>query len=206
MINCDEQWNGLELKRNGYIPSLNRPYSFVVNFKELENKITSSYDYLVRSGFVYSKEYDYEIETKDDASRIFPLIGFDHRFSLSKDLTHLVFTINISDGYFGSFNVSIIHNKVFKDLLFYGCGLDNIENRIEIASFDFLDLDLKAFDIDNSLTKIGNRPELVLFPFRFTCPVCFIGKFEILKPNTKVKCKTCNSIFKCDINASIIII
>jgi len=43
MINCDEQWNGLELKRSGYINSLNRQHAFVVNFKELENKIISSF-------------------------------------------------------------------------------------------------------------------------------------------------------------------
>jgi hypothetical protein len=206
MINCDEQWNGLELKRSGYVNSLNRQHAFVVNFKELENKIISSFDYLVRAGFVYSKYYSYEIETKDDSSKIFNLIGFDHRFSLFKDTTHIIFTISLNDGFFGTFNVSIIYNKMFKDLLFYGCGVDNIENRIEIAGFDFLDLDLKAFDINDYLTKIGNRPELLLFPFRFTCPICSLGKFEILKPNKNVKCKECNSRFKCDSNGSIIIL
>ncbi len=206
MINCDEEWNGLQLKRSGYSNSLNRRYSFIANFEEFETKILSSFSYLVRAGFVHSKDNSYEIETKDDASKIFPLIGFDHRFSLSKDLTHFVFTISLNDGYFGTFDVSIINNKVFKNLLIYSCGLDNIENRIEIAGFDFLDLNLKAFNIEYSLTKIGNRPELLLFPFRFTCSICFLGKFEILKPNTIVKCKECNSRFKCDNNGNVMIL
>lgn len=203
MIKFNEVWDGLKLKRSGFISSLNRRYSFVVDFQEIENKIVSAFDYLLRVGYTHNNKYDYSFKSDDDASRLFTVTGYDYRFCLSKNNTHIIFTIAINDGYFGSMDISVISSNKYRKILFYSMSLDNIDNRIEVASFEFAHRDLENYGIEDKIEKIGNRPEMKLFPRRFTCLVCFKGKCEIMKPNKKTKCRECKSRFKCDSNGHI---